>query len=70
MKIVRYNKKYQKILILNLLDYKVYSGRYIVDTEIKEKKKEYDGFYDNLIYEGEYLNGELNGMENYMMKMI
>ena len=61
MKIVRYNKKYLKILNLNLLDYKVYSGKYIIDTEKKGKKKEYDGEDDTLIYEGEYLNGKRNG---------
>ena len=73
MKIVRYNKKYQKILNLNLLDYRVYSGKYIIDTEIKGKKKEYNGFNDILIYEGEYLNGKRNGKgieyyENGIMK--
>ena len=47
-------------LSLNLINYKLYSERYI----IKEKNgivKEYYGFNDILIYEGEYLNGQRNG---------
>ena len=62
IKISKYNKGLQKLLDLNLLDYRRLSGKYIIYEEDSRKfGKEYDCKYDDLLYEGEYLNGERNG---------
>ena len=60
LNIIRYNKHLQNILEINLINYKLFSGRYIV-YETKEKGKEYLGSNDQLIFEGEYLDGKRNG---------
>ena len=60
LKLIKYNKKLQKRMNINLLDYRKLSERYII-YEIKGKGKEYDSYDNNLIYEGEFLNGERNG---------
>ena len=60
LKLVKYNKKLQNKINLDILDYKSFSGRYI-KYETKIKGKEYKNKDKILIYEGEYLNGERNG---------
>ena len=60
LKIVKYNKNYQNLLNINLINYKIFSGKYI-EYESNGKAKEYDSYDDHLIYEGEYLNGKRNG---------
>ena len=60
LKLFKYNKNWQKILDINIKHYKIFSGRYII-YESKNKGKEYIGFDDILIYEGEFKNGERNG---------
>ena len=56
--ISKYNKSFQKIMNINLRDYKLFTGRYIV-YESKRKGKEYDLM--KLIFDGEYINGRRNG---------
>ena len=58
--VVKYNKSFQKSLNINLINYKFMSRKYIVYEEDR-KGKEYDGFNDKLLFEGEYLNGRRNG---------
>ena len=59
LKLIKYNKKLQKIIGINIDDYKLFKRKYV---EIKNGlAKEYDINDDKLIYEGEYLNGERNG---------
>jgi len=60
LKIVKYNKNYQHLLNIKLINYKIFSGRYI-EYESNGKVREYDSYDDHLIYEGEYLNGKRNG---------
>jgi len=60
LKIIKYNKNLQIKIGINILHYKVYSGRFII-YEAKGKGKEYNGYKDQLVYEGEFLNGERNG---------
>ena len=60
-KIIKYNKSLQNRLNINLMSYKRFSGRYII-YETKKKGKEYDYYKDRLIFEGEYINGERNGI--------
>ena len=63
LKIIRHNKSIQNQLDISLINYKVFSGRYIV-SESKENIKEYNSYNQKLIYEGEYLNGERSGSGN------
>ena len=60
LKAIKYNKKLQRIIDINLNNYKFFSGRYI-EYETNEEGKEYNGYNDKLIFEGKYLNGERNG---------
>ena len=60
LKLIKYNKKLQKILNINILHYKMFSEKHII-YESKGKGKEYNE-YGGLLYEGEYLNGERNGI--------
>ena len=59
LKIVKYNKNYQYLLNIKLINYKIFSGRYI-EYESNGKGKEYN-IYGVLVYEGKYLNGKRNG---------
>jgi len=60
LEIIKYNKSFQNKMNINLINYKFLSGKYII-YESKDKVKEYNGFDDSLIFEGEYLNGKRNG---------
>ena len=60
LKIAKYSKYLQKDLDRKIIHYKSFSGRYIIFSK-DEKGKEFDGYSDTLIFEGEYLNGERNG---------
>ena len=51
---------YNFIIFIKLINYKFYTGKYII-YETNIKGKEYDGYTDVLLFEGEYLNGEKNG---------
>ena len=57
---IKYNKILQNKFEISLINYKFLSGRYI-EYEEKGKGKEYDTFFDILIFVGDYLNGERNG---------
>ena len=58
--IIKYNKSIQKHLNVKLIDFILYSKRFIL-YETKTKGKEYDIINNKYIYEGEYLNGERSG---------
>ena len=60
LKIVKYNKSFQNELNINLINYKVFSKRYII-YDSNGKGKEYDSYDDSLIFEGSYKNGQRNG---------
>ena len=59
LKSIKYNKSLQENMNISLINYKNFSGKYII-YEQNGKGKEYN-YYSELIYEGEYLNGERNG---------
>ena len=61
LKLFKYNKGLQNIISVNLIDYIRLSERYII-YETKEKGKEYDSYFNILIYEGGFLNGKRNGI--------
>ena len=60
LKIIKYNKRYQSNFNLNIIDYRLISGRYI-KYETETKAKECDDFNNLVLFEGEYLNGQRNG---------
>ena len=60
LKTVKYNKNLQNKLDIELSNYKLFSGKYII-FDNNGKGKEYNGLTDDLIFEGEYLKGERNG---------
>ena len=59
LKLIKYNKIIQKILDINIINYRFFSGRYIV-YDSNKKAKEYNSA-DIKVFEGEYLNGLRNG---------
>ena len=60
LNLIKYNKRLQKSLYLDLINYKTFSGKYI-KYETENKGKIYNAFNDKLIYEGNLLNGKKNG---------
>ena len=60
LEMIVYNKKLQKMNLINIEDYKIKSGKYKIG-EKNGKGKEYIINKNILIFEGEYLNGERNG---------
>ena len=60
LKLIKYNKALQKKIDVNIINYKLFKGRYII-YESNGKGKEYNSNDDKLIYEGEYLKGQRNG---------
>ena len=60
LKMIKYNKNWQNIMKINIKHYQIFSEKYII-YESKNKGKEYKGFNDFLIYEGNYLNCKRNG---------
>ena len=60
LKILHYNKRIKNQINISLINYKLYSGRYIIYDEIG-KGKEYNSHNNQLIYEGEFRNGKRNG---------
>ena len=60
LKIVKSNKRVQKNIDISIINYKLFTGKYII-YESNKIGKEYNGYDDRLIFEGEYLNGKKNG---------
>ena len=59
-RLINYNKNLQNMIEISLIDYRKFSGKYIIHDEYGEVK-EFNSYNDQLIYEGEYLNGKRNG---------
>ena len=55
LKFVEANKKMMNILNINLLDYQLLSGKYLIG-ERNGKGKEYNSYNDKLLFEGEYID--------------
>ena len=60
LKLVKYNKCFQKIININIINYIHFQGKYIF-YESNEKGKERKCYEDRIIIEGECLNGIKNG---------
>ena len=60
LNMIIYNKELQKLLLVDLEDYKKISGKYKIGKK-NGNGKEFILNTNRLIFEGEYLNGERNG---------
>ena len=60
LKLIQYNKGLQKEININIINYKILNGRYIV-YETKEVGVEYSINDYRIVFVGEYLNGKRNG---------
>jgi len=59
LKLIKYNKSLQRNIDINLINYKIFSGRYIIYEQNRNGKEcDYDS---HIIYEGEFLKGERKG---------
>ena len=61
LKLIKCNKEIQNYLNISLINYQIFSGKYIIFEDNNKKGKEFDRYNNNVIYEGEYLNGKRNG---------
>ena len=66
LNLIKYNKKLQNNINISLINYKLLSGKYIIH-EGNDIWKICNAFNDNLLFEGNYLNGI--GKEYYDYKM-
>ena len=60
LKIIKFNKRIQKLIDINIEDYDIISDGHCIIIDKNGKGKEYKG-EGNLIFEGEYLNRKRNG---------
>ena len=60
LELFKYNKFFQKKFSINLWNYRIFSKKYII-FGANGKAREYNRFTDNLIFEGDYINGKRNG---------
>ena len=60
LKLIKYNKNFQKTLDKSIINYKLFQGKYIIYNQNK-KVKECLGFNNQIAFYGEYLNGKRNG---------
>ena len=60
LKLIKYNKQIQQKVGVNINNYKLFKRKYVIYDK-NGIAKEYGLYDNNLIYEGEYLNGERSG---------
>ena len=60
VKLVMFNKNIMNILNINLLDYKLLSGKYFIGNR-NGQGKEYNSYNDKLLFKGEYIDGKRYG---------
>ena len=51
LKVIKYNKSLENIIDINIINYKIFSGRYLI-YESNTKVKEYNSYDNKLIFEG------------------
>ena len=60
LELLKYNKKYQKIININLINYLLFKGKFAIFGK-NGMRKEYNYYNKKLIFEGKYINGKRNG---------
>ena len=60
LKIIKYNKKFQNKMDIDLITFKIFSGKYIIYGE-NGIGTEYDALNHDKLFEGAYSKGERNG---------
>ena len=60
LKIIHYNKRLQNKINITILNYQIFSGKYILYEE-NGRIKEYNSYNNKLLFEGEYSNRKRNG---------
>ena len=60
LKILKYNKSFQKNIDIGVINYKLFNGKYIIFGS-NRIGKEYYGYGDQLSFKGEYTNKKRNG---------
>ena len=58
--LIKFNRRIQNKININLIHYKLFSGKYIIYEE-NGIMKEFNGYDNIMLYEGGYLNGKRNG---------
>ena len=67
LEIIKYNKTLQNKININLINYKIYSGKYLIYDKYGIVR-EYN-YLDKLVFEGKYSNGKRNGIgKEYFFK--
>ena len=59
LELIKYNKIFQNMLNINIINYRIFSGKYII-YESNTFAKEFS-YNDKLLFEGGYLNRKRNG---------
>ena len=60
LKLVKYNKIFQKLIDISFINYKYFKAKYLI-FGLNGIGKEYNIYSGKLIYDGEYLNKKRNG---------
>ena len=60
LNVIKYNKRLKKDINITIINYQFFKRKYII-YGLNGIGKEYNGRFNELIYEGEYLKGERNG---------
>ena len=69
LKIVKFNKKLQNIINMSIINYKFFTGKYLI-YESNGVGKEYLATNDELLFEGEYFHGERKGKGKEYYKLF
>ena len=62
LNLIKYNKKLQSQFLLDIMDYRAFSGKYI-KYESDSMIEEYNSYNDELVFKGEYLNEKKMDLE-------
>ena len=66
MKLVKYNKDIQNKICIDIINYKIFSGRYII-YEPKRKENEHNSYNDTLIFKEEIKGKEYHILNNALI---
>ena len=69
LKILKCSKSLQKDININIINYKHLARKYLI-YESNGIGKEYDGYDNALLFIGEYINGQKNGMVKDMIYLV